>query len=366
MNITFFGTYNTATTPRIQVMIDGLRAHDIAVTECNAPLNVSTKQRVALLRQPWKIPLLVASIIGCWIRLMSHRRHIPISQAVIVGHLGQFDIHLARRLFRRQQLILDYMISGSDTARDRGVNSGLKLKLLTWLDTAALRAADIVLVDTEEHRLRVPAKYRHKAVVMLVGASESWFSSASKLAASGPLKVIFFGNYTPLQGTPTIGEALGKLRVPIDVTMVGGGQDEVSAKQAAAAKESAATITWLDWVASDKLPTLVASHDVCLGIFGTGPKAYRVVPNKIYQGAAVGCALITADTPPQRRILEDAALLVPAGDPQALTAALERLAGSPNEVNKLKRAAHALAKKNFRPETVVQPLLSRLNQDGSV
>ena len=42
------------------------------------------------------------------------------------------------------------------------------------------------------------------------------------------------------------------------------------------------------------LPALVAGHDVCLGIFGTGDKALRVVPNKVFQGAAAGCAIVTS------------------------------------------------------------------------
>ena len=364
MNITFFGTYNTATTPRIQVIIDGLRAHRYVVSECNVPLKVSTSQRVSILRQPWKLPLLIANISSCWIRLIARKRHMPTSSAVVIGHLGQFDIHLAKLLFRRQKIILDYMISGGDTARDRGVNVGLKLRLLTFLDNSALRAADTVLVDTEEHKERIPKKYQDKVVVVNVGASDNWLMTIHKPNSNEhPLKVIFFGNYTPLQGTPTIGEALGKSRIPLEVTMVGTGQDEVATKRATKVHDSLANITWIDWIDSTELPKLVASHDVCLGIFGTGPKAYRVVPNKIYQGAAAGCALITSDTPPQRRILKDAALFVPPGDTSALKNALEYLASNPSEVNKLQIAAHKLALQSFTPKTVILPLLENISSE---
>ena len=77
-------------------------------------------------------------------------------------------------------------------------------------------------------------------------------------------------------------------------------------------------VDWLDWVAPADLPALVADHDVCLGIFGRGDKALRVVPNKVFQGAASGCAVVTSDTAPQRRALGDCAVLVPPGDPEAL------------------------------------------------
>jgi glycosyltransferase involved in cell wall biosynthesis len=365
VSVTFFGTYNTATTPRVQVLIDGLRAHNIAVVECNVPLNISTKQRVSILAQPWKLPLLFVAIVSCWVKLTLRRRHMPRTQAVVIGYMGHFDIHLARRLFYHQPLILDYMISASDTARDRGVNGGVKLKLLTWIDNAALRAADTVLVDTEEHRARMPVRYRSKAIVVAVGAPDKWFKYPYVPVTSGrPLKVIFFGKYTPLQGAPVIGEALGRLRESVSVTMVGSGQDEAATKLAAQVPESSAAIEWIDWVEASKLPKLVASHDVCLGIFGTGPKARRVVPNKIYQGAAAGCALITSDTPPQKRTLEDAALFVPPGDAKALARILTRLATNRNEVNRLKRIALGRAQESFTPQAVVMPLLEKLTSSS--
>ncbi len=96
---------------------------------------------------------------------------------------------------------------------------------------------------------------------------------------------------------------------------------------------------WLDWVPAAELPALVAAHDVCLGIFGTGDKALRVVPNKVFQGAAAGCAVVTSDTAPQRRVLGDAAVLVPPGDADALADALLGLAGDREAAGRA--AAHA-------------------------
>jgi glycosyltransferase involved in cell wall biosynthesis len=104
----------------------------------------------------------------------------------------------------------------------------------------------------------------------------------------------------------------------------------------------------------------VASHHVCLGIFGTGDKAQRVVPNKVFQGAAAGCAIVTSDTPPQRRALGDAAILVPPGNPEALATALLRLADDPAELARLRGRAHQLAVQQFAPERIVTPLAAAL------
>jgi glycosyltransferase involved in cell wall biosynthesis len=177
--------------------------------------------------------------------------------------------------------------------------------------------------------------------------------------------VIFYGLYTPLQGTPTIGAALAAIAssgdggpaAGIEVTMIGRGQDEAEAKAAAQASKS---VRWLDWVPAPELPALVAEHDVCLGIFGTGEKARRVVPNKVFQGAAAGCAIITSDTPPQRRVFGDAAVLVPPGDADALAAALLELASDPKRLHELRDAARTVAEKRFAPAQVVAPLLDKI------
>jgi glycosyltransferase involved in cell wall biosynthesis len=201
-------------------------------------------------------------------------------------------------------------------------------------------------------------------VVVQVGAPDEWFAAAPAEddglsgAPDGPLRVAFFGLYTPLQGAPVIGAALGSLGdARVEATMIGRGQEFEAARAAA---EGGCPVTWIDWVPSTELPALVAGHDVCLGIFGTGPKALRVVPNKVFQGAAAGCAIVTSDTAPQRRALGDAALFVPPGDPAALAAELRELAEDPARLAAARKQARAAARDRFGCSAVVEPLTARL------
>jgi glycosyltransferase involved in cell wall biosynthesis len=365
MRIIIFGTYDASAHPRIASIAEGLAARGFDVAECNIPLGLDTAARVDMLARPWKAGGLVARLAARWLGLARTARRMGTPDVVVVGYLGHFDVHLARLLYRRGRvpIVLDHLVSASGTAKDRRLDGGPRQKVLQLIDSAALGAADVVLVDTEEHRELLPERYKPKAVVVAVGAPAPWHAAARDAADApagqgGPLRVVFYGLFTPLQGTPVIGEALGLITgAAIEVTMIGRGQDEAAAKLAAAANQS---VRWLDWVPAADLPAVVAEHDVCLGIFGTGDKALRVVPNKVYQGAAAGCAVITSDTAPQRRVLLDGAVLVPPGDAAALAAALLRLADDREALLKLRHAARQLAGERFTPEQIVEPLVAKL------
>src|SRR5947208_2073337 len=76
--------------------------------------------------------------------------------------------------------------------------------------------------DTEEH---LAFAGRRGGVVVPVGAPDAWFARPRQ-TSSDPLKVIFFGSFTPLQGAPVIGDAIARLRKSgVEFTIVGGGQD---------------------------------------------------------------------------------------------------------------------------------------------
>ncbi len=85
-----------------------------------------------------------------------------------------------------------------------------------------------------------------------------------------------------------------------------------------------------------------------------------MVPNKVFQGAAAGCAVVTSDTAPQRREFGDAALLVPPGDAEALAEALLLLDRDRAELSRYKAAARRAAQDRFSPAEVVRPLVEQL------
>src|SRR5687768_16739433 len=120
--------------PRVGVLLDGLRASGDEVIEVNEPLRPANASRIAMLRQPWRLPILAAKLLRCWTvlawRAREVRRDPP--DAVLVGYLGHFDVRLARRLFGQTPVVLDHLISAAGTARDRRLagSGGVKGRLM--------------------------------------------------------------------------------------------------------------------------------------------------------------------------------------------------------------------------------------------
>lgn len=382
--IVAFGTYDAARHPRVGVLVAGLRAHGYTVRELDRPLGLSTAERVRMLRQPWRLPLLLVRLLRCWALLVgdvaAHRRAHGRPDAVLVGYLGHFDVVLARLLFGRTPVLLDHLVFAGDTAADRGAR-GARVTLLRGLDRVATSCADVVLLDTPEH-LRmlgelVPSRAR-RGLVVPVGAPQAWFDAARTgngeraAAADGdrPLRVVFFGLFTPLQGTDVLAEALAAA-LPraaeeaarggrgLEVTLVGSGQDLPAVRDRL---RHAPGVTWRDWVEPADLPALVAAHDVCLGIFSATPKGLRVVPNKVFQGLAAGCVVVTSDTEPQRRLLGDHLELLPPADAAALADRL--LALRDPAALAAARGRAASGRDLARPDAVVRPLVRLLAERG--
>lgn len=363
MRILGFGTYDTRTHPRVGVLLEGLRRRGNTIVELDRPLNIGTAGRVEALSHPGALVRFGATLVGRWASLAAgsaRQRGSHRPDAVLVGYMGHFDVLLARALYPRTRILLDHLIFAADTAKDRGAGGGALLAVLRGLDRAALRAADVVVVDTPAHRDMVPADLRAKAVVVLVGAPDAWFAARrpEPVGSAGPLSVVFFGLFTPLQGAPAIAEGLrdAARRRRIRITMVGTGQDVEECRRILDGTQ----VEWLDWVDAEDLPALVAAHEVCLGIMGTTPKARRVVPNKVYQGMAAGCCVITSDTPAQREVLGDAVLWCAPGDAEALSRHLIELSDDRELLAAMRRRAADLADHAFRADQVIAPLVEVL------
>jgi glycosyltransferase involved in cell wall biosynthesis len=172
--------------------------------------------------------------------------------------------------------------------------------------------------------------------------------------------VLFYGRMIPLHGVETIVRA-AKLLEPdgIPFHLIGEGQVDI---QRLLAERGPTNVRWTPGVPYESLPGLVAEAALCLGVFGTSAKAARVVPHKVYEAAAMGKPIATADTPAIREAFPDALALVPPGDPEALAEAIRGLCADPDRRARLGEAARARFEAAFSTRAIAAALARALDQ----
>ena len=299
-------------------MISCLRGAGVDVRERHVPV---WEQR----EHKWQAGAGAAARIAL-AELRLFRRPREVFDALVVGYPGHPDLAAARRAARGRPVVFNPLVSLLDTlVADRGRfhPGGVAARILTAIDRAAFRAADLVVADTAANAARLSELTGAPSIaVCFVGAEERVFRPAWR--PPDRFTALFVGKLIPLHGVDTV-LAAAALAPEIHFRVVGTGQlDHLL-------RERPANVEHVPWIDYERLPHALHRASCALGIFGTSDKARRVIPNKAFQALACGTPLVTADTPAARELLRDgeSALLVPAGDPHALAASLRRLATDP-------------------------------------
>jgi glycosyltransferase involved in cell wall biosynthesis len=315
IRVLFFGRHDPAYA-RNRVILKGLRAQaGIEVAEC----------RVGSGRRWW------------WLRLLWHYLRAPGFDVMYVAFPGH-EVILLARLLTRKPIVFDAFTShyeGYVLDRQKVSRSSLRARWYRFLDRWSCRLADAVLLDTQAHidffvrEYGLDPAHFHR---VFVGTDPEVMGPAGP-EPEGNFTVHFHGTVIPLQGISYIKEAAERLAAEdITFNMIGVNRPRVPYEQLAAA---------------------MANAHVCLGIFGDTVKTQRVIPNKVFEALAVGRPVITADTPAIRELLDDhSALLIPAGNSEALADAIIRLKNDPDLRHALARAGHEKFLSRATPELI--------------
>jgi glycosyltransferase involved in cell wall biosynthesis len=323
-----FGTYQRDY-PRNAQVRSCLRRAGVEVTERHVPVLDGH-------RDAWSAGAVTAvRLLRAQVRLA---RGAPAdADLVLVGYPGHLDLRAARRVAGGRPVVFDPLVSLVDTLvgdRRRFEPGSIAARALTRIDRAALQAADLVVADTAAQAAFYRESFdldEQRVSVCLVGAEDRLF--APRAAPRGGFHALFVGKLIPLHGLETI-LAAARLVPEVPFRIVGSGQllpqlDHLPGN-----------VTHVPWIPYETLGGAIHEAGCVLGVFGTSDKAQRVIPNKAFQALACGVPLVTADTPAARELLTDGldALLVPAGDPGALAAAIRRLHERPEDAGRVGRS----------------------------
>jgi glycosyltransferase involved in cell wall biosynthesis len=370
-----WGTYDTSK-PRSRILRDGLKAVGVTLTECHAPIweHIQDKSQFAGVAR--RVGLMLRWMASYPLLLWRFLR-MPRPDLVLVSYPGVLDVivlwPLAR--LRRVPIVWDMFISLYDTVvQDRALlrRNSLAGRLLHAVEGCAIRLADLVFLDTAAHARHVERIYgleERRCGSVWVGVEPIFFEAAplrnvSVARQSGPLKVLFYGQFIPLHGISTIIAAARATREEqIEWRLVGRGQ-EAPRIRAMLAETPLPLLHWIEWLEYPQLRQALDWADVCLGIFGTSEKAACVIPNKVFQIVAAGRPLITRDSPAIRELLAPAppcVRLIEAGNAQALADALcEQLHSRQPPV----ASCHRGAVERFAPSAIGQQCLDMLQGAG--
>ncbi len=314
MKALYFGTYDRAS-PRNTQVVSCLRRAGVTVVE---------RHREVWGRHNWSVGLGQLARMARAEGALARRKEDD-ADIVVVGYPGHFDMPSAKRVARGRPVVFNPLVSLHDTLVGDRARFGPRSPaagLLRAVDNGAFRAADLVVADTEAHAAFFRQAFglpEDRVAVALVGADEPLFRPGWH--PPEPFHALFVGKLIPLHGVETI-LAAAALAPDVPFRVVGDGQlgDLLAGRPA--------NVEHIPWIPYEELPEAYRAAGCALGVFGTGGKTARVIPNKVFQALACARPVITADTPAARELLTDGvdALLVPAGDPGALADAVRRIA----------------------------------------
>jgi glycosyltransferase involved in cell wall biosynthesis len=333
MRVCYFGIFDPEYN-RNKVIIEGLKENGIEIIDCRSDNKG----------------------VGKYFEL--YKKHNKIKNdydVMIVGFPGWTMMIWARIISRKKKIIFDCFTSVYDSVvfdRKTVKKGSIKAGYYWLLDWLACILADLILLDTNEHIKYFVKTFgikKEKFLRIWVGST----MKPGKRSENDSVVVTFYGSDIPLQGVEYVIEATKLIKDNnIQFRIIG---SKIKNRFGNYKQEN---VKFYDNVSYEKLNQLYIESDIILGIFGNTDKAKRVIPNKVYDGLAVGRTIIMADTVAVRELLSDEnCLFVRAGDSRGLADKIKILVSNNELRKKLAEKNIKLFNDKLRPGIIVKELV---------
>jgi glycosyltransferase involved in cell wall biosynthesis len=354
--VCYFGTYR-AEYSRNRIMIEGLRRAGVEVIECHEQLWKGIPDRVEAASGGWLRPAFWWRVIKAYLRLLKQHQRIQDYDVMVVGYPGQLDVFLARILTRRRRkpLVWDVFMSIYLIASERGLEqrSRISVNLLKSLERRALNLPDLLIQDTHDYVDWFQKTYGippERFRLVPTGADDRIYQPQPYEKKDDIFRVLYYGTFIPNHGVDQMLAAAALLAddPTIRFTFIGDGPEREAA-QVRARQLDLNNVEFIPWMEQAELAKAAARADIILGAFGTTPQSIMTVQNKIFEGLAMGKAVVTGDSPALRAAMRhgEQVFLCERKNPNALAQAILTLRESPEMLAQLSRYGYQLYNEKY-------------------
>lgn len=350
ITVCYFGTYRANYT-RNQILIAGLKAQEnVYVLECHATLWHGIEDRVQQASGGWRSPRFWIRVLATYWRLIREHNKTGAYDVMLIGYPGQFDSYIGRLLgwWRRKPVALDILMSLHLVAEERGltIKSPWTGRLIFQLEKWGLKLPDLLLSENSAYENYYcqkfhlsPAKFER----VPHGADERVFHPRPIELDPHAFRITYHGTYLPSHGMDAIIGAAALLKGEEDIHFhFFGTGPEKNRIQEIADKEGLDNVTFHGFVSQDELLNNLSRSHICLGVFGETKQSHYTIQNKVWEGLAMGRAVISGASEVVRESIKDREqiYLVERNDPLALAQGILDMKAHPDVREHMAQAGH--------------------------
>lgn len=296
------------------------------------------------------------------------QQHAEAADYIYIGAMRHSDVRPVRKM-TSTPIVFDPLISKYLT---RTIDHG---KWWTapekyYRDWIAFRNCDVIMMDTQGDIDWIVNKYNldpANIFVLPIGVDTSIFQPAPA-EANEKFTVGFHGGFIPLQGLDKIVEAARILQSEKDINfdIVGAGSQYKKIRKLADGYQLP-NMQFRGWVNYDEINPILNAFDVCLGIFADSIKTDLVIPNKVYEYAALGKCIITKDTPAIKEIFTDEEdICLTAAEPEKMAEAILAMKENRDKREKIGKAAYQLIVNGYDPLNIGKTFIKNMTEWSSM
>lgn len=371
LTVCFFGSYDRNFTSN-KIIYTGLSENgaDIVVVNSHTPVTRLDNEKDAtffhLIRRTLRKYKILAEIF-------KNVKGIKKSDVIYVGYPGHVDVipaWIVAKIFNKKLVFNPLIIIYTGLTEEQKIvkKSSLFAKLVKLGETLIYKSCDIVLADTpfqKEHLINEFGLDPKKIRILPIGADDKIYPYAPKIGEEDVFNVVYYGLFSPIHGVKYLVKAakLVEKDKGIKFLLVGNGNTYEKDYALAQDLKLKNVIFYKDMTEKDAFETLRKS-DIFTGFLIEHPVVRRVVPNKVYQGLALGKTVLTAYSPAIEGMLKNKkdVYLVKPNDPQSIADAIKDLRKNPKLNKSISESGHKLFMENFRPNSIGRTLVNYLKE----